>query len=536
MRPAAELMRLPRLGAAFPTRLSFMRSLLRRLGEDQVQVKRRLWDMDDLGYGHAVYSLTLGGYDYSLVAISLPLADEDRSDRVIAEAWDAAFTLYDGIPTAKEVERLTKILPKQEACRFTARELTLGRANKSVRFFTEVVEALAKGQQPETARIEQIGYLMRTTAVYGNGKFGIADRDVYAARPGLKAPFQVEMLTVWLVRAFTHDLVEFVAKRRNPDIAVPLDPKIKRHLGIGNATGLGMAPFLVSHPTLLHAWVLARETALARVLAAPKLDEAQKAALRDLTAQVKRYLAAWNVQDSQQMHRIQVLRDEFDALGTDITHFSDLWSAAQDTSLECQELVQALLIDLNPSLVDDLAQSLTCNKAPAWHPQETVGELKADVERSYAWAMAYDFDQQAQTELFWYTSEEKLEPRLGHRYEEPGADRERPLDIARQIQQLYAALSAADPDQALAFFYVDHPRLRAIAARVQTCRDLPYTEIHGNLIADTYRPIDMLRFKLAMFGAGKFDPKSDLWTRITLFQGAPLINEDLSADWGFAAL
>ena len=48
-----------------------------------------------------------------------------------------------------------------------------------------------------------------------------------------------------------------------------------------------------------------------------------------------------------------------------------------------------------------------------------------------------------------------------------------------------------------------------------------YGEIQDNLLAKSMRPIDMLRFKLSFFGASKFDPKSDLWTRITLFQGAP---------------
>ena len=45
-------------------------------------------------------------------------------------------------------------------------------------------------------------------------------------------------------------------------------------------------------------------------------------------------------------------------------------------------------------------------------------------------------------------------------------------------------------------------------------------------------PIDMLRCKLAFFGASKFDPKSDRWTRITLCQGAPLFDElDNADDW-----
>ena len=48
-------------------------------------------------------------------------------------------------------------------------------------------------------------------------------------------------------------------------MAVNLDPEICRSLGIGNSTGLGMAPFIVNHPTLLNNWVLARETALKEI-------------------------------------------------------------------------------------------------------------------------------------------------------------------------------------------------------------------------------------------------------------------------------
>jgi hypothetical protein len=61
----------------------------------------------------------------------------------------------------------------------------------------------------------------------------------------------------------------------------------------------------------------------------------------------------------------------------------------------------------------------------------------------------------------------------------------------------------------------------------------PYGEIQDNLIGEQCLPIDMLRCKLSFFGASKFDPKSDRWTRITLCQGAPLIDElgEGADDW-----
>ena len=67
----------------------------------------------------------------------------------------------------------------------------------------------------------------------------------------------------------------------------------------------------------------------------------------------------------------------------------------------------------------------------------------------------------------------------------------------------------------------------------------PYAEIRDNILDADMRPVDLLRFKLAFFGASKFDPKSELWTRITLFQGAPLPHELSTKDtdeWAFPVM
>ena len=233
-----------------------------------------------------------------------------RTDRVIAEAWDTSYVLFDGEPSQADIERLAETVPKQEAGRFSQSDLVLSRANKSVRLFAHVVERLAAGVQPDEDQIAEIGYLMRTTAVYGNGKFGIADRFRIANRPGLSGPFQAEMLTVWLIRGFTHDLAEHVARQRNPDQAVPLARRLKRHLGIGNATGLGMAPFLVTHPILLNNWMFARETALARVRAIEHTDGLTAQRIRELVARARCHLDQWQVADHRQADRLAELREE----------------------------------------------------------------------------------------------------------------------------------------------------------------------------------------------------------------------------------
>ena len=73
------------------------------------------------------------------------------------------------------------------------------------------------------------------------------------------------MMLVYFVRQFTFDQVNHIAKSKSPKSAVELDKNICRSLGIGNSTGLGMAPFIINHPTLLNNWITAREVALKKI-------------------------------------------------------------------------------------------------------------------------------------------------------------------------------------------------------------------------------------------------------------------------------
>lgn len=531
-------MRLARLGASFPTRLSFMRVLLRALAAQHARVHRPLWDISAEGYGRAVYSVHVGGETYSLVAFSNALSEAQRSDRVIASAWDTTYVLYDGIPNAAEVQRLAANVPRQEAGRFHRSELVLCRANKSVRFFNHTVERLAAGQQPAQELLTSVGYLMRTTAVYGNGKFGIADRSAIAARPLLQPPFQAELLAVWLVRAFTFDLVEHIARARAPRRAVPLAEKVKRYLGIGNATGLGMAPFLVTHPLLLHQWVYTRRRALRRALAGGGAGEGAR--LQQLLTRAARHLTQWHAADAQQQQRTRTLQQEVAALlraqptwGRAAQPRRALHRLARRQSYDCQELIAALLLEAEPA-VNALSAHLSTTRQIAVQPAMRVHRLQQLIEQNFAWTTALDYDLPQHSHRFWYVSEEKAEPRLGLRRQQPGSEKEMPLDIARRVCALAQALAAAPPQQSVGAFLLDKPHLRLAVRRVQAQAAHRYAEIADNLIGEDCLPINMLRFKLACFGACKFDPKSDLWTRIALFQGAPLaetLHEADADDW-----
>ena len=157
-----KLMRLARLGSFHQSRLSFMRVLTRHLAEAAWRFERRWFEINERGEGVAVYAAIGPERTYSLVAFAHDLPPDRRSDRVIAEAWDATFTLFDGEPSAEDVRRLSENVPKQEAGRISERELSLSRANRSVRLWDHVVAALASGRQPSTERLAEVGYLMRT--------------------------------------------------------------------------------------------------------------------------------------------------------------------------------------------------------------------------------------------------------------------------------------------------------------------------------------------------------------------------------------
>ena len=104
-------MRLKRLGSLHQSRLSFMRILTRRMARDSWRFSQPVFDIDSAGVGHAVYTAHTPDRDYSLVAFAHDLPASQRSDRVIAEAWDATFCLFDGVPDSTDIERLAQNVP-----------------------------------------------------------------------------------------------------------------------------------------------------------------------------------------------------------------------------------------------------------------------------------------------------------------------------------------------------------------------------------------------------------------------------------------
>ena len=540
LRDPNKIMKLSRLGSFHQSKLSFLRSFLNEFKE--WEYKRDLFNLNENGFGEAVYSFKKNKRVYSLVCFANEIKDEERSDRVIATKWDAAFTLHDGVPTKKDIERLKNEVPKQEVGRLSYKELTLSRANKSVRIYNHVVESLSKGQQPDLNLLSKVGYLYRTTAVYGSGKFGLADRFRIKNREEINGPFRLEMMLVYLVRQFTFDQVNHVAYHKNPKTAVKLDNNICKNLGIGNSTGLGMAPFIVNHPTLLNNWILSREKVLKEIREIKDVKNQDSNLFIDCVKKSLRNITSWNTDSEYQQKKISSLLKDVEKFLNFIEKdfnfeseypFNKIYQWLENnTCEECIEYIVSIMMEPYNNIVNPLVKEMSSDEEKYFNipTHRKVEELRNIIEAKYPNILDINFEKKENNKNFWFISKNKEEPRLADRFEEHGSELEQPLAIARDIKKLYDKLLVSKNSLTIAEFLTSNSDLRHVVRRAFIVEKFPYSEIQDNTIGKDLMPIDMLRLKLSFFGALKFDPRSDKWLRICMFQGAPLPNELKSYD------
>ena len=535
LRDPNKIMKLSRLGSFHQSKLSFLRSFLSEFKD--WDFNKDLFDLDNNGYGVAIYSFKKKEKVYSLICFANKISDKERSDRVIATKWDAAFTLYDGIPSKEDIKRLRNEVPKQEVGRLSYKELTLSRANKSLRIFDHVVDSLSKGKQPDKNLIEKVGYLYRTTAVYGSGKFGLADRFRIKNREEINGPFRLEMMLVYLVRQFTFDQVNHVAKNKNPKKAVKLDPMICKNLGIGNSTGLGMAPFIVNHPTLLNNWVFCREKALKKIREIKNVKSEDSELFKNCLKNSIKNITSWNTNNQYQLKKINHLlrdvkkflnfvQDEFN-FNSDYP-FNKIYNwLEKETCDECIEYIVSMMMEPYDEIVKPLVKKMSSDEEKYFNipSYRTVGDLKNIIKKKYPNILDIDFKKKKNFKKFWFISKNKEEPRIADRFYETGSELEQPLAIARDIKKLFETLSQFKNNLKIDKFLIENSNLRHVVRRAFIVEKFPYSEIQDNTISENVVPIDMLRLKLSYFGALKFDPRSDKWLRICMFQGAPLPTE-----------
>ena len=547
LRSPKEIMKLSRLGCFHQSKLSFLRSFLEEFKD--WKYSRDLFELDKDGYGKAIYSFSKNKKVYSLICFANELHEEERSDRVIATKWDAAFVLHDGVPSKKDIDRLYENVPKQEVGRLSYKELTLSRANKSVRLFNEVVKSLSEGKQPDKKLLSKVGYLYRTTAVYGSGKFGLADRFRIQNRPELKGPFRLEMMLVYFVRQFTFDQINHIAQNKNKNNFVKLDEKIAKSLGIGNSTGLGMAPFIVNHPTLLNNWVQSRENILKKIREIEIVKEEKFKIFYDCLRKSIINVENWNTDSEFQKSKIKELLEDLhktinylDTLDKKQKYIFNViykWIESEVCE-ECLEYLVSMFMEPFDEIVKEFKKKMSADEdkhftIPSYR---TVIQLRDILENHYSEIIKLDFSKKENNHNFWFISKNKEEPRLGSRFEVNGSELEQPLAIARDIKKLYERVIVTKNSQTIAEFLIENDDLRHVIRRAFIIEKFPYSEILDNTIGEKLIPIDMLRFKLSFFGAVKFDPRSDRWLRICMFQGAPLPNqlENFDDKWVYDSL
>ena len=536
------IMNAERLGAMHQTRISFVRTLLRKIDREQWTLSTHLWDLDEQGYGTVIYRLNTPEHLYHLVVFCNELADEERNDRVIAQKWDVTFGLVFGEISEELLGNLQANVPLQEAGRNSNMVMVLARANKSVRVFDHIVSSLAVGQQPDLDILAQVGYILRTTAVYGNGKFGIYDFKPLDHSADFDQSFRAQMCAVYLLREFSLDWVDYLAKQKGGSNAAVLHPEIKRYLGVGNATGLGMAPYLINHPCVVDQWLTTREEAL-QVTLICQIEPKKTVYFASLIKRAIQHFSEIVTINESQIKLNEAVVAELAVLQNNlmvtINHYStwaEFLQAHHHLSLESQEVIISCLMELYPERVDAFQEKINADETLSLPKGKVIQDLIDVLELHYQWAINIDFSQPDNSHWFWYRSVDKEEPRMGVRGQEPGADRELALDIARQANKLYLALKPTDPKQLISEFILNQPKYRSIARRVWTMGHKPLGDIQMNVLHKTALPMHLLRCKLSMFGATKFDPRSDRWVRITLFQGAPLFAEVHSDEWLFPLL
>jgi len=535
-RSGQELMRPEKLAAFQPSRLSISRALMNKLIRERWEISVERFDVDETSTGTAVYSIKAPRQEFSFIAFSRPPSRKARTGRIIGKAWDMMGTLNEGPATEADIRSAREELPKLYRGRATPNALVWCRSNRSMRVFDQTLAALAEGRQPSIDDLSQVCYLMRNTGLDGNGTFGTRPFPSLGRDHALGRPLEAQLLTAYLMREYSCDLVEHLARLASPK-AVGLDPAIRRYLGVGNGSALGLIFFIHKHPQLISSFVAAREQAIA-IARGLRLAKGDKR-IDELLGLVRRAITfrredrmmyeafASSAEVAEDLEKVTValkeLRETGMVGGAHRTYPLDVLAQRFEAELkpESFETYLSLLIELVPEEADALLPSIGGQDEVNVSPAETVESLSDLIRQQYQWALGIDMSTPDAYKYVWYKSETAEEPRRGAREEVPEA-LDLGLDICGGVQSLMADLSREAPDLSVARFLMKHPGHRHLVARIQTLRDLPYHTPMANINAEDFIPIDLVR--LMNVGIHGIDKTRDFLRRNlrgVLYHGAP---------------
>lgn len=536
-RPAAIVMRPERMGACFPGALSFAHTLFDKFAARPWALERQRIDLDAEGRGEVLYRLSDGRTVLHFMVMSNSYSSDSKADRSYNMNWDATAALCEGEWSPEREDFLRREIPKQRFGRLDHQTLAYTRGNRSGRVFDHVVESLAAGRQPDSTLLTPIGYIFRTTGFTANGFIGMRSYLGMEDDHLLAGPYHAQMCSAFLLREYVSDLVDAMAAARNP-AAAKLSPAMRRYLGIGNSAGLGLTQFICNHPRMVHLWTRKREEALAEIRR--QTVTGGDPALRhfhELVARAQRFFRE-DPRDgndvflpygviSQQMGEVLAWLDTTGAP-------SDLWLqvaawAEANLHFETIEALNVIFLELYPAITRSHSHGLTVDEDLDCDPAASIGDLRALIDRDYAWMQTLFATIAQEAPRFWYMSTEApYEPRRGYRGPLPEYEFESHMDAPLRFGQLQAALADTPDDESLAAFLLARPDLRNIVNRLWTLRDEDYANIRESSLSNGHETFDSTRFMLSHYGMDKLDAIRPRSVRGVLLQGAP-IGEDLAA-------
>jgi hypothetical protein len=532
LRSPDEIMTDERLSQFKASRLSFGCQLVDRLIAERWRIEPVRWDLDCDVRGLACYRiLPPDGRELNFVVLSVLVPDDEWVGDAYAYRFDVVCSLIEGPVTGDYLDRFrVEILKKPTEGRAGPETLTWVRSNRSGRAFSHVVGELAAGRQPDPQRLCRIGYLLRSLYYQANAMCGMRSFAAYEPDHPLRLPYAAQSLTSYLSREFGNDLADHVARQASSR-AVALDPALKRYLGLGNSTGVGLVNLVTNHPRWMNRWIELRETA-----AALAMQREERPGAATLLRRLLDRCIVYREEDAtdygtaflsgpELAGELRRLRGWLDGCAS----WAALCRLAEERlSTETVECLRALLVTADAETADALAEEAIVAEVDDLHPEirdvdasMPLPELHGILRAEYAWA----FDLDPGRHWAWYKAAVGEYPGLirPDQVSEPFEDYAR--DIVGAVHALDRDIRAAS-GASLAAFLLRHPHHRAIVQWIQTARGLPYATVRMNMLADDYAPMKITRFVLeALKGFEKMEPVDAYSGRAIALQGAPTTEE-----------
>lgn len=546
LRDEAELMQPGALGAIQPSPLSCSRYFLDRMFRRGWRIERTLFDLDASGVGMARYAIHAENRLFEFVALCNPPVAGGRSGRVLSGDRDMNAALYEGVATDRQVETMRREMPKIYSGRVEGDTLIWCRSNRSMRAFDHVVERLAAGRQPDPELIAETGYLVRNVGIEGNGIYGTQPFAAYGGDHPLGLPYMAQMLAGYMMREVSFDLAEHLARTISSH-AAPLGRDVKRFIGIGNGSAIGLVFFIYNRPRFIGRWLEMRERLLA---AASSLVFDRADPRRDLLCGLLLKAANFLDQDritdllaAERSERSACLRRFAGWIADDgqpaLVLAQVVERARRSSSREAMETLFSCLMELLPELRDALLDCFYVEEALPPSPTLAPGKVVELIRRDYGWALRMDTESPEANHFVWYQSISNDEPRRGTRHDTPLA-LNMIRNIAKEVRQLLADLIAFGPGRGMAEFLLGHPRHRYLVQRLELLADQRFHTPHCNPFAADFAAVPLIRLVMVGFyGLEKPVDFLDRNSRGIMFHGAPSREElggELEPGWYYPLL